>query len=777
MHEDRIAALNERIDDIKLSLVAPYVRLAASEIPALTPEISGLQETLDEIRAALKTVPAIEVAFLGPSRHGKSTMLNALARATVLPMSDVKPCTASIVSMRASEDWSIRVKFIGRDELLSDWKEAVQDAEEYLQRLRNRDLEGEEPDDPRYFQSSLQRFIQLFKIDPEQSPEALIKAVKKASIPTETAKFLGRIAHPNATELESMRVAVEGYLSTKDVYWTIVESCNIEGPFQDWHPNLQVLDLPGTNDTNPHRTAITNGLREKAQAVAIVVGESNLGVDIQSWLRQSTVLSEFLEAREESRQRLFIVRTRFDSYHPEIEHDDSLPPDDEAEERLYQEAIARHKTEQTESYHEMLRDIAAPLLPLGSTEEERTKREELIRRLENIPVFFVSALAHEAFEGRWKTTRRNKQHFSEQFNDDPAQTGIPELRDYLNRVAEEYLAQNYYDDLENRLEKEVDRVVRYFRRERRTLEAQLAGAGDSVRALVENVQDNVVPWIREEVGLRTSEFHAEAVRGVEEVRAKLNHVFQMSERRLRDKTDKWVLYAWNSLKATARKGGSHTTCRGNHIDINQDICSVLVDDLILAWSCYRDYLIQKRIDDVTDNFAVQLQQRLLQAAGQINDPDAQAAIQEIIQHLQSLAHSQRLELLQQVDEKVKELESIRQPAYAFVQQTMQKTYRLVAVEHGTGCQARMRKILIDGFDQNLPRIQEYIRNLVEGAAGDLAGHCGTALTTFQTSATEKISRSLHEVHEIAKIRDRDVIEGRIEVVNNAVDSLPGPAAA
>ncbi|HBO45237.1 MAG TPA: hypothetical protein DD670_15175 [Planctomycetaceae bacterium] len=487
------------------------------------------------------------------------------------------------------------------------------------------------------------------------------------------------------------------------------------------------------------------------------------------------MLSEFLEAREENRQRLFIIRTRFDSYHPEITTKESTPLDEASEERLYYEAIQRHKRDQTASYHEMLREIAAPLLPLGTTKEEQAKREELIQRLESIPVFFVSALAHEVFEGRWNVTRKQKIRLSEQFNDDLDQTGIPVLREYLNRIAEEYLAQNYYDDLEHRLEKEVDRVVQHFQRERRTLEAELAGAGDSVRALVGNVQQNVVPWIQSEVSQQTHEFRAEAAHGVQEVRSRLSQILALSERRLQDKTEKWVSYAWNSLKATARKGGSHTTCHGNHIDINQDICSVLVDDLILAWSCYRDYLIHKRIDSITDDFVAQLRERLLQVAAQIHDPQAASAVEGIIRHLQSLGHTQRLALLRQVDAKIKELESIRQPAYEFVQQAMQGTYLRVSLECGTGCQSRMRAHMVKGFNENLPRIREYIRQKVEGAASELFDHCSDALENFGESATRKISESLTQVYEVAKLQDRTLIERRVRVLEGAVACLPAPS--
>ena len=185
------------------------------------------------------------------------------------------------------------------------------------------------------------------------------------------------------------------------------------------------MDVPGTNDTDPQRTAITNSLRRTAKAVAICTSDSNLGTDIQSWLRNSSVLGDFLEATEQSRQHLFILRTKFDSYHPEIDESQIDEDDEESEDRLYRAAIERHKVQQTESYREMFRNIAAPLLPLGNSPEEQQKREEMVERINGIRVFFVSALAHEAFAGRLKAGARQKRRLSEHFHDDPDATGIP----------------------------------------------------------------------------------------------------------------------------------------------------------------------------------------------------------------------------------------------------------------------------------------------------------------------------------------------------------------
>jgi len=770
----RIEQLQRKLETAGQTARSIESQLSATDLLTYRSELTRFRGILDRLEAALQSVPAIEVAMLGPSRHGKSTLLNSLACADILPTSDVKPCTASVLSLQRADEWSVKVSFIDKDRLISEWREAVDDAEDYLEQRAAQS--ADEPDDPRYLQNALQRFLQLFKIESEQSPYELVKQVKEATIPAETAQFLGQSPSPKSTSFEGMKKAVEKYLSTKDVFWTIVDSCEIRGPFPDWHERLRLLDLPGTNDTNVHRTAITNKLREKAQAVAIVTSESNLGYDIESWLRNSSVLSEFLESRDSDRQRLFIVRTKFDAFHPDIDDGALEDGDDEAEERLFQEAVERHKREQIDAYTGMLRDIASPLLPLGVTADERKKRDELVSRLEQLGVFFVSALAYEVFAGRSRVPKRQQRRLAEHFGDDPDRTGVPDLREYLNRIAEEYLSQNYYDDVEREIEKELDQLVHFFRREKSTLEAEMAGAGESVNSLIQNVRTQVIPWIHQEISEQVALFQSDGSGHSDGIRHRLDQTIAMSKRRFGDKTEKWSHYQWNSLRATARKGGSHTTCRGDFIDINQDICSVLVDDLILAWSSFRDYIIQQKVDSVTDEITQRLQQHLQNLAVQCENEEAMEAVGAIISQLDALTHAQRLRLLQSINAKVKQLESIRQPAYQIVQDALRATYAQIADECGTGCQQRMRNILLSGFERNIDLIRQQILSLVQDTLSELLEHCGDAMQHFGGSAVHEIEQSLEQVHQTIQLRDRRQVEGRLSIVNNVMACLPGPSA-
>lgn len=773
MTQDKTGEIRKRIEEIRESLKAKEIRNACAQIIGCRSQVSQLKQCMKQLESQLDEVPAIEIAFLGPSRHGKSTLMNELTSLPLLSTSDIKPCTAAVVRMKWDPKWSLTVSFIDRDSLTREWGQAVQDAEEFLSRRESLSYEDEAPDDGRYLISTLQRFIHLFQLDPSEDTRELVNQIKTAKIPGEIAQHLGKQRNPNANSLKHFQGIIKEFLSTEGVYWTIVESCDICGPFEQWHPNLSLVDLPGTNDTDPHRSTITNSLRSGAKAVAILTSDSNLGNDIESWLQNSTVLADFLEAKESRRQRLFIIRTKLDSYLPSIDIDKIDEEDEESEEKLRREALENYKRDQLVAYLGMLKDIVLPMLPAGiSGELGKQKRQELLERVTKIPVFFVSSQAHAAFKGRLKATKRDIKHLIEDFSGDLNATGIPDLRDFLNSIADEYLAKNHYEDIEARLESEVGQLAQYFRKESRAVQAQLAGAGESVRSLVIHVQQSVIPWIGNEVIERTSAFVRQASRGNSEIRHRLDQVWAMSERRFQDKMDKWSHYAWNTLRATARKDGSHTRSDGTYIDINQDICSVLVDDLILAWTSYRDYLIDERIDKLTDDFAKKLQIKLREASLQTDNPDAKLAIEEILLQLGGLTNAQRQHLISEINAKIKQFESLRHPAYALVTAKMKPTFERIEKERGDGCQRRMRQILLDGFSNNIDIMRDQIHKLISKSMDDLLGACTISLQGFGKNAADRIGDSVKSIAEMQRLEDEQLLNQRQQLLISATTSLP-----
>ncbi len=282
--------------------------------------------------------------------------------------------------------------------------------------------------------------------------------------------------------------------------------------------------------------------------------------------------------------------------------------------------------------------------------------------------------------------------------------------------------------------------------------------------------------MKQEVSAQVESFRRDALVAVKEIDNRLDQVSQMSRRRMQDKADKWMHIAWNSLKATGRKNGVHTTCRGLHIDINQDICSVLVDDLILAWASYRDYLIRERVDATTSRLTSGLIQRLQDATAAIGGTDSSDVVQEVMDGLAAMSQAQRDELVRQVDNKVKQLESIRQPAYKLVRETMKPTFTAISMKSGAGCQRRMQDRLMRGMEENIDEIRVRIQEMVAHATNELLDHCSRTMAEFGQSATRRIENSLEELRETTRATEVDLAKRRLDVIHGAIASLPAPEA-
>jgi hypothetical protein len=767
------AKLRERIKGIQLALQSPEAQAAILNFDECREAAARALERLSQFEQQLTTIPPIDVVMLGPSRHGKSTLLNALVANDLLPTSDVKPCTASILTLTWAAEWSVSVTFVGKEQLLRDWKNAVKDAEEALnqQRSGGDDLSSE---DSGFIRTTLQRFIQLFNIDPNLPPEELISAVKKASIPASTHKNLGQTRNVKNGDLASIKNSIAQFLSTKDVYWTIVERCEIRGPFPNWHPSLTLVDLPGTNDTDPQRTLVTNSLRDRATAVAVVTSDSNLGPDIESWLRNSSMLANFMEATSARRQRLFIIRTKLDAYHPNI--DDSLGNElsEEEELEIQRKAIEAYKSKQSQTYRSMLRDIASPKLPAGDDEIAKAKRRELLARLDEIKVFFVSGLAHEVFSGRFTTPKRNRKLLLEYFNDDIEATGVPELRRFLLDVAGEYLQRNYYEDIRLALESEVRLLAETFQKAAAAAKAEVAGGRESLKSLVAKVRNDLIPWLNTMVSTRSQEFEANVLTGALGIKQRLSQAEAMSERRFGDKLTIWTGLHWASLKAVARKGGVHTTGRGRLIDINEDICSVLVDDVLLAWTHFRDHLISTQLTTITQDVGALVAARLEELQKGHGIPEVAEAVHRITTQLIGITQQQRLELLQRVNQKIQQVESIRRPAYEIAQAEMAEVFAGIEGEFGPGCSQRMQETVRRRAPAAIARIRQRINDLVSGVVNELADRCTTALTTFGESAATRIEAAITHVSNSLQERDAKVLEGRVRVLSSAARRLPAP---
>jgi len=764
--------LEQRIGKLLRAMTGPEATAAGQSYPACGEAIAEFVDRVSVLRSRLESIPPIDVAVLGPSRHGKSTLLNALVQTSLLPTSDEKPCTASILRMTWDTSWSARIQFASREQLQDDLTNAIRDAEQAL-RIGDPENEAITREEPRFVKTILQRFIRLFRINPDLAGSELLKEVQNASIPSDIEQCLGKAARVSAENLTDMRKTLEKYLSTRDVYWTIIRECQIRGPFPDWHPSLSIVDVPGTNDTDPQRTLVTNSLRNSAKAVAIVTSDSNLGPDIEGWLRNSSVLANFLEATQKRRQRLFIIRTKLDSYHPETESSE-LETDAEDDFAAHWHAVSNYQERQTQTYRTMLRDIAGPKLPDSANLEAQSQRDELLGRIDKIPVFFVSALAHEVFSGRFAATRRTQRQLKDYFNEKLETTGIPGLRRFLTGVADQYLSENYYEDLESSLDREVSLLAASFRTIIAAETARAKGGLNQLNTFVEEVGEKLIPWVRRETTSRKAVFERQTRDAASVIRVRLNDIAAASERRFASKIDVWAGLHWASLRAVARKAGVHTTGRGQTIDFAEDICGVLLDDLILAWTHYRDHLIERATRELVADFTDHIARKLGGMVSADLLPSTARVVDELQGHLNAILEHLSLKLRDIVGGKVKEFESLRKPAYSIAQREMGIVFSAVLKETGTGSSQRMQQAVRSRSPAAIDRIRRQVIDLVQSVVGDLATECSAAIQCLGDEVVAKLTDALRFARSNHGNDDPHTIERRVRKITTAIALLPAP---
>lgn len=396
--------------------------------------------------------PEVAISLVGGTGSGKSTLVNALLGARILPVSNMRACTAAISEMSFSDNgaYEATITFIPRE----SWQREVD-----LLRAEVADMEtpdqastanGESETGPAISRAARDKLWAVYRPSPDADPNDL--DLRNLIEPPEIAKALDQgqetLRH---TDLNEFRKGLAKFLDSKHRYWPIVSSVHVSGPFEALRSGAKLIDLPGINDPNEAREEVTKEHLKTCRFVWVVF-------NIKRVLTRDTIAlihsEEFLRqvVMDGRANALTFVGTASDDVDPETGREEFDLDEDASDADV---VLARNN----EVRKEVLRQLEEQSSRLASLAHENAGHaEQLGQTLRSSNVFTISAREYLRLAGLSRS-RPSGLETTEQ-------TELPKLRDHMDTICSEYgteaQARAHHRQI-NLLLAEIDRELRSLR--------------------------------------------------------------------------------------------------------------------------------------------------------------------------------------------------------------------------------------------------------------------------------------------------------------------------
>ncbi|MDB2687466.1 dynamin family protein, partial [Mariniblastus sp.] len=334
--------------------------------------------------------PEVAVSLVGGTGAGKSTLLNALIGARVLPVSNMRACTAAITEVAyGAGAYSAKVKFISRE----SWQAEVDQLQDDI-RINLRFNKMEDGDESYGISKVAMDKLKTVYAPVESNTQFDPLKIKEPQ-EIKTAIDAGQI-ELESLDLKDFRKQVAQYLDSKHRYWPIVQSVSIQGPFENLKDGAKLIDLPGVNDPNEAREAVTKQHLKTCRFVWIVFNiKRALTKDISNLMQSDDFCRQIvMDGRADA---LTFVGTASD----DIDIDSAIDEFDLDDDADVVEIIKARNTEVRKVVEDQLGDLAVRLAQLGKESPE--KAQELATKLKASKIFTISAREYLRLSGLART--------------------------------------------------------------------------------------------------------------------------------------------------------------------------------------------------------------------------------------------------------------------------------------------------------------------------------------------------------------------------------------
>jgi len=697
--------------------------------------------------------PQVAISLVGDTGAGKSTLLNALVGARVLPVSNMRACTAAITEVAFAEGgYHAHIEFVSRESwqkeielLLADWRDAT---------TGNGDGEGGD-NCLEMSRAVRDRLWAVYKPSDDADPSAF--SPSNLVEPPEVAQALDKgVADFKSANLDDFRKSVAKFLDSKHRFWPIVKSVTIGGPFAPLRDGAKIIDLPGINDPNEAREAVTRAHLKTCRFVWLIFNIKRALTKATINLMQSDdfLRQVVMDGRTDS---LTFVGTASD----DVDLETGIEEFDLSEEAALGHVIAARNLAVRKVVVGQLDDLAIRLANLAR--EQRQVADKLAGRLRASQIYTVSAREFLRVRGETRIADHND-------------TEIPILRSHMQRICADYGITAHSQAVNRQLDLLISEIKREIQSQQATLRNR-AEIGLQQRQEVKTAAQAALGFLDHELQdtherlaqdlAASNELLAERVRrAVDRARSELDNTFA-----------RWERMHWATLRAVCRRGGAYVGSTGKN-DLPADLSKPILDSIAFAWSDFfgeKLQLLLQKWTDVLLRHADDYRRRLMDSLGTRANlpPTLFANLDGILETTEKVLK----ELLGQINSAMEariqqDQRSLYESVPTQVKANMQDAFEDAALESGTGMKKRMVAILANHagqvsqvmFDDARESLLAGLRSLNDWLAHEfcemtaaVGRHASLAaenlLVGGEKMSDEAISREKQPLEELAVILD------------------------
>lgn len=629
-----------------------------------------------------KKRPEVAVALVGGTGAGKSTLINALLNARILPVSNNQACTAAIseIGFEAGERYSARVEFVSR----ADWQQEVDLLLADLKDAQSGEGDqnvGEVTAADTLTRAARDKLWAVYKPSDDADP-AQFDPRRLSEPPAVTEALQRGFQEIEAASLEDFRKAVEQYLSSRHRFWPIVRSVRMRGPFETLKDGAKLVDLPGLNDPNAAREEVTRNYLKVSRFVWIVVPiKRALTRDAMEVMQSTDFLRQIvLDGRERA---LTIIGTASDDVDLEVGIEELNLSSDATD----AEVIAANNAKFRDVVSRQLDNLAAMITQASGEGEDR--RRSLSEAFGQSAIVPVSAREYLRIQNIAKSRSA--------VLETAEQTQIPKLASHLQETCAGYGLNAHLKSLMG----QIDLIVREIKKEADGQHILLERMGEitkSQRKEVEVAAKSAQNFLETRLTDSRERFQSDLDAAQTLLQERLKRGIDRASFTMTDLFTNWTQMHWATLRAVARRGGHHVGVSGTH-DFPLQLAKPILDSITFAWSDFFGNELDKRLTQWSErllNYEQEFGQSLIEALAKHASATRRLG-HEFAKVMESTRNVTR-EILRQVrgdiDEKI---EQSRRTLYEGVvdqiKASMKPAFEKAKLEQGTGVKKRMVEII------------------------------------------------------------------------------------